>query len=391
MSELEFSQPETEAEVEALAEATRLAFGHASWTRQEWPQALGTENLRVLRDRGEVAASLALIPMGQWFGGRSVPMAGVSAVAVRPEMWRRGFASTMMRSALLELHDAGVAISSLYPASLHLYRRAGYEMAGARYRLTVAARSIGISSRELELRPITDDDWPVLEDLHNTWASRFPGQLDRHSYIWLSVKKTWSKGARGYLVHDGGRPEGYVYFSPSEAGTSYDLEISDLLFLTGRAGRRLLSFLADHGGAGRNLSWNSSPTDPALLLLPEAGYRLTYLGSWMTRIVDVAAALEARGYPEGLEGQLVLRVTDNVLPSNSGSFTLHVANGRGSVDRQPAGAGLDIDVGALAALYTGHRSPRQLEIVGGLSGDAADLARAESIFAGSAPWLTDMF
>ena len=161
--------------------------------------------------------------------------------------------------------------------------------------------------------------------------------------------------------------------------------------VTERAGRRLLAFLGDHGGVGRNLSWRTSPTDPALLLIPEARYRMSQYQCWMTRIVEIAAALEARGYPAGLESELVLRVSDNILTANSGSFALRVADGRGTVERQAGGAGLDIDIRALAALYTGHRSPQQLEIVGGLSGDPADLAKAEAIFAGPAPWLTEMF
>ena len=391
MSDPDFGVPQSDEEIEALAEATRLAFGHAKWTQANWPKALGTENLRVLRDRGKVAASLGLIPMGQWFGGRSVPMAGVTAVSVMPEMWRRGLASTLMRSSLIELHDSGVAISSLYPASLALYRRQGYEMAGARYKLSIEARSVGFSSRELEIRPIVDDDGPVIEELNNTSASKFPGHLDRHPFVWATVRQAWSKGARGYLVHDSGRPEGYVYFAPSDAGSGYDLDISDLVFLTERAGRRLLAFLGDHGGVGRYLSWYSSPTDPALLLIPEARYRMGHYQCWMTRIVEIVAALEARGYPAGLDSEVLLRVSDNVLPANSGSFALRVANGRGTVERQAGGTGLDIDIRALAALYTGHRSPQQLEIVGGLSGDPAELAKVEAIFAGPAPWLTEMF
>ena len=48
----------------------------------------------------------------------------------------------------------------------------------------------------------------------------------------------------------------------------------------------------------------------------------------MLRIVDVAAALEARGYPAGLEAQLELEVEDELLAWNHGRLRLSVADGR---------------------------------------------------------------
>ena len=57
----------------------------------------------------------------------------------------------------------------------------------------------------------------------------------------------------------------------------------------------------------------------------------------MTRIVDVPAALTERGYPEAIDAELHLRVRDDVLPANDGTFVLHVSGGKAEV--RPGGTG----------------------------------------------------
>ncbi len=97
---------------------------------EDFPGRVGKENLRIARRRGEIAGVLGLIKMGQWFGGRSVPMTGITCVAVAPEHRSAGVATRLVVEALEEIHREGVPISVLYPAPQPVYRRAGSEQAG---------------------------------------------------------------------------------------------------------------------------------------------------------------------------------------------------------------------------------------------------------------------
>ena len=83
--------------------------------------------------RGTPAGGLALYRMGQWFGGRPVPLVGVGAVAIAPEHRGTGTAERLMEGTLRELRAEGIALSGLYPATQRLYRKGGYEQAGGRY------------------------------------------------------------------------------------------------------------------------------------------------------------------------------------------------------------------------------------------------------------------
>ncbi|MCX7011428.1 MAG: sterol carrier protein domain-containing protein, partial [Candidatus Sumerlaeota bacterium] len=111
---------------------------------------------------------------------------------------------------------------------------------------------------------------------------------------------------------------------------------------------------------------------------------------WMLRVVDVAAALEARGYPPAFEAELHFEIQDDWLPWNNGRFVLQVSNGRGEVS--PGGQGrLRMHVRRLAQLYTGHLSPGELRVVGDAEGPPADWAAAGLAFSGPRPWMADLF
>ena len=97
---------------------------------------------RVIRADGRVTGGIWLIPMAQWFGGRSVPMGGVAAVGVPPEGRGTGTALEMMVAGMAELREQGVPLSSLYPAAQTLYRKTGFEQAGGRYSLSLPGSAL---------------------------------------------------------------------------------------------------------------------------------------------------------------------------------------------------------------------------------------------------------
>jgi predicted acetyltransferase len=379
-------------EVNEAGEIASKAFARASWASAGYFKLLGRENHRVLREKGTVVATLGVLPLGQWFGGRCVPMAGIGTVAVGPEFWGQRLGSRLMHEAVREMARNGFAISTLFPATWTLYRAAGYEPAGGSYEVEISASAIGVAERDLPLRPITASDEEGIEEAYRAHATHAPGHLDRSPFYWRFLRNRPDATVDGYLVEADGRIEGYVYTvaRPSPGSYPIDLELADIVALTPRAGRRLLTFLFDHRAQIRNVRWRSSPDDPLLVLLPEHTFRLRMNEHWMLRMANVPAALSGRGYPPGLRAELHLEVRDETVPENRGRFVLQVADGEGTVE--PGGDGrLRMDVRGLAPLYTGHLSPFALARAGLVEGTAADLAAAGGIFAGPPPWHPDHF
>jgi predicted acetyltransferase len=392
-------RPADEKEIHALADIAVGAFAAPPERMREWLAGLGPDVVRVYRRRGEVIGGLVLHPAGQWFGGHCVPMTGVALVCVAPQHRAVGIASKLMREALQEMRDGGIALSTLYAATVPLYRRAGYEAAGGRYEITLPVAAIGLRDRELPLRQAGLDAWPALDDAYRRRVARENGPLDQQAPGWRRALRAGLSPQHPmpltYAVWNGRRVEGYVRYPVKRDDRT--LRLIDLVATTPRAGRRLLTFLADHRTSIESVIWCGAPTDPTLLLLPEHAYRVRLASPWMMRVVDVPRALEARGYAPGVEASIDLHIADDMFASNRGLFVLEVSGGHGIVrsrGRAPARRGqasAKLDVRGLAALYSAHLSADQLAMTTYLEAAPAGVDALRAIFAGPTPWMADAF
>lgn len=381
---------------EDLSTVARLlnhAFAVPPEGAKEWLASAGHEHMRVVSERPWTAplACLLRIPMAQYFGGRSVPMLGIAGVAVAPEARGRGLARWMMRECIRRAREEGFALSGLYASTQSLYRQAGYEQAGHRFLIRVALSQIDVRDRGGPVTPLTDAEDSEIRACYAAFASRFDGMLDRGPYVWGRIRKFRDETYHGFGVRDSeGRLDGYVFLTQRRKPESgrHDVILSDLVFLNGAAGRRLLGFLADFQTIGDDLVFAAGPAHPALMLLGQQRYRIEFKGYWMIRVVDAAAALQARGYAG--TGKVGVEIDDDLIEQNRGVWTVRSGDGAGRVER---GGTADVRATAcgLAALYSGFMSPGALALTGAVSGSPEGLQRAAGIFAGSTPWMTDFF
>ncbi len=353
----------------------------------------GAENVFVAHSRSEVVGGYVLFPFGQFFGGRSVPMGGVSAVAVAPHARGKGAAIAMMRHALREARRRGQPLAALYPATQTLYRKAGFELAGSRIHYRVPTRLIGIGDRSLEVRRVGADERAAVQHVYRQRAQATNGNLDRIDWSWGRVFEDAVLPVWGHLILERRRPVGYVvqhHKPPAGGARFYDVHVRDVAALTPGAARRIWALLGDTRSIAENVLVYGSPADPFLQHLPEQDYRVDTRWDWMLRIVDVRAALEARGYATGVTAKVELDVVDDVVRSNHGRFVFEVGGGEARLRRGGAGR-VKIDVRGLASLYSGYLSPADLVVTGQISGPEPDLAALAPAFAGPAPWMPDMF
>lgn len=375
----------------ALLDILGAAFNSSAEDSEKWLGIVGHENVRVLRRDGRLIGSLNLVPMGQWFGGRSVPMTGVSGVAVAPHERAGGAGSVLMKAALEEMRASGKFLSTLYAATQPIYRRVGYECAGGLYEIRLQTYDIDVRDRELEIAPITQDDHAAVEECHRRWSMRHNGNIDRGPFLWLRARKPRKGVARGYLVRGSSGVEGYLYFIQNEVPDGrYEIAVNSTAALTPAAARRILTLIADHRSMAYHVQWNGGPADPFVTLLAEPRCSVKLWEYWFLRIVDVPGALQARGYAPGLRGEVHLDIRDDVLPDNAGKFLLTVEGGRGRVERGGDGR-VRIDIRGLAPLYTGHWPPAHLQMAGYLDAAEDDAWAAAALFAGPAPWMADRF
>jgi predicted acetyltransferase len=301
-----------------------------------------------------------------------------------------------MREYVAEMRVEGFAVSTLYPATQPVYRKAGYERAGAEYRVAVEAKAMAGGDLKARLRPSSAADEPAIEECYRRRARLSNGNLDRSRFTWDRILRPLTESTSSWVVDGEAGIEGHVCYVvreiPSGSGASYKLWCPDVVALTPRAARRMVSFFADHRSTTGEIAWRGSPADPVLAVLREQHDVLVRIWDvWMLRILDVAWALSSRGYPPVVAGEVHLDIArDEAVPENVGRFVLRVADGRGQVERGGHGT-LRTDIRGLAAMYTGFHSAADLRAGGFVEADDAALVAASAVFAGPQPWMADHF
>lgn len=344
---------------------------------------------------GRIVGHAAAWRHGQFFGGRPVPMAGVAAVIVEPQVRGRGVATALVRALIDRVREQGDAIATLFPATVAPYRRLGWELAGTLPRHTLPTRallSIAPPAGDVQLRPARADDLEALQQRYREAVALHDGWLDLDPrYRAYNAGDPDDRGADEWWVAErDGEVTGYTLYSREDrddAAGGNRLIVRELIATDADTERALWRLV---GG-----SWTVWPTtqlrgevEPVvqhLLAESEAEPEPGEWARWMTRVLDLPEAVAARGYPAGLSGAVHLDVQDHVVEANAGRWVLEVRGGRASATRGGDGT-VRTDVGALSATYTGATSATSWHRLGRLvTDDATALELLDETFRGPTP------
>lgn len=383
-----------QGDLEALGSLWRTAFHVPQHSVDTMPQRLRLPRLLVATRDGDVVASTQRFPMRQWFGGRPVSMSGIASVAVHPLQRGTGVGSRAMTETLRRARDEGFAMSSLYPATVPVYRRLGYELAGVQtvYRVAIDALPAGSGA----LVDVPDDGGPIKAS-YERLGMRENGLTEGIDDDWWPwrVLGRWSHEPKGAVMTPEEVPDGYAAYQEEDlsAEWGYKVACSHLVAHTKEAALALFGYFRRFKGVGRHLEWNGPPVESLALVLPEQSLSIVREFRNMSRILDVPDAFESRGYP-AVSGSATFSVRDPLFEDNTGTFLLEAEEGKVQVSRQPSrgrAAKGAISIGALTTMYTGFVTPSTAAAVGLVDPDHPALRLFERLFAGPPPWTPDFF
>ena len=218
----DYRTPADSREMQQLGWILAQCFNSPPIEESVYLSRIGSENVRLLYDRGRIIGGLGLLQLGQWYGGACVPMVGIAAVGIAPDYRGKGAALALMQNAVQELHATGTPLSVLYSAAQPLYRKAGYEQAGTLCTWEISTSSIELKDDALPIEPISRDSTELeLAALYPQQARLINGHLDRNAAIWEGLLD-WQKDVPPYAYRLGTvvQPEGYVIFRQQGDGRS---------------------------------------------------------------------------------------------------------------------------------------------------------------------------
>jgi predicted acetyltransferase len=394
-SPIEIRDADGDGELRRFAEVDAESFGGRAATNMGWFAAAAPHApLRLAHVEGEVVGGYVLLPAGQFFGGRSVPAQGVTAVAVHPAWRRRGVAGALMRDCVALAREQGAALAPLHAGTVRLYRRWGWEVCSQTIRQIVRIQALtGLwGSGRVRANP----DRAAVEAMRRDHLAQWDGPLDRADWF-LSVE--WDQGDPETLRFEYGwyeadRLTGYVrYESERQASGWIRLRVQEFIYTTLDALRGLLGFLGSQESMSSDVVFVHSAlgdVSPLLWLLPEPHRDIEVEGfiCWMQRIVNIDLAMTARGWPARAAGRVELEVTDPV--TGVERVVLEVEGGAARVT--PGGGGaIRCGVGALSAWYSSALRAKDAVRLGLLEGEPSAINMMDGLIAGGLPWMPDFF
>ena len=371
-----------------LERILQMSFAMPTISWAKFFERVGHDRVRVVRENGRVVGGLAAYRLSQFFGGASVPVAGIAGVGIAPDARGRGLAKTMLLRTLAELRDES-PLAALYASTTTLYRSCGFEQAGTAMYFGAPLASFPRGDRALACVQVPAKTHAPLHAAYEKRARDWTGHLDRTDAIWERVVEPYDDVAYAYKM--GADDDGYIVFQQKTLPDSmhFRVVVRDLVMGSRSAAQRTLGFLHDLRSLADDIVWRGCAADPLLSLLPEQTQTVRRHERWMLRILDTSRALAARGYPP-IEAEVHLAIHDAHFPENAGRHVFSIAGGRGHVERGGRGD-VTLDVRGLAALYSGFATTHALRAAGLIDGPAEALATLATAFAGPEPWCADHY
>jgi predicted acetyltransferase len=372
----------------ALLIATSFgSFWHAE-TIAAWRESMPPRSSVVVSDGDDIVGMAHYLDFAMAVpGGAILPTAGITWVGVAPTHRRRGLLRAMYTDLHERVADAGYPIAALTASEGGIYGRFGYGAATTDTELIVDRRFARFHRDAPDpggvriVRPREHRD--ELAEIYDRFRRITPGGMARPTPLWDDLLADWEDTRRGgtawyCFLH----ADGYLLYRSH--GKPRHVRVEEFTAVTPEAHAALWRALIGLDLV-ETITVQSHPADPLPYLLEDARtVRITGAedGLWL-RIMDVAAALEARTYRADLD--TVLEIGDG-FRSDGGRFALSIRSGRAQCVRTDAAAEFVMDLDVLGMLYLGVHRVSTLAVANRIRGGSAEaLARLDVAFGSDVP------
>jgi predicted acetyltransferase len=401
-------RPITPEEYGDFAVAAESAFGHQPRPEELelWRKVFEFERSLAAFEAGTIVATAGAESLHVTVPGGKLPMAGVTAVTVRPTHRRRGLLTMLMRRQLDDVRDTGEPLAGLWASEGAIYQRFGYGLSTLVGRFEIDRQRTAFARPvqwEGSVRQIHKDEAMALfPSVHERVVERYPGMFDRTKAHWEHDFADLEHDRDGasplfFAVYESTQGiEGYVAYRVKmdwpEGIPSNTVHVRELMHTTSQSYAALWRFCFDMDLVGTIESWGRPAEEPLLHVLAHPRALRFRIGDalWL-RLVDLPAALAQRRY--ATEGSVTFEVRDSFCPWNEGRFELDGGPQGGQCRPTKKDPGLIADAADLAAAYLGgtrfrtlQRASRLVEI------EPGTLERADAMFTWDPPpWCPQVF
>ena len=338
-------------------------------------------------DDDTLVAQFATNPLQMNIYGEKFDVGFVTSVCTYPEYSGHGIMKHLMIQSMENMRDRGTSFALLYPYSIPLYHKLGWEIVSNKISYTIKDKQL--PKKDDAAGYVRRVDWENkdFKSLHARFASVTHGCLFRNALAWEEYWR-WDEDdtnvAVYYNEHD--VPYGYmVYLIESDV-----MHIKEMIYLNMEAHRGLWNYIRAHESMIDEIKGNTYFSEPIAFEMDDGDIKEMIKPYCMGRIVDVKQFFEKYPCdPDEKPVKIAFEITDKLLPWNQKTFTVLFKNGKCSVVDEPAQLHVKMSIGTLTTLLLGYKTANRLMEMERIEGCKEAIERLDDMIFHKIPYISD--
>ena len=296
-------------------------------------------------DEDKLVSQFAVYPLKMNILNQTYKIGFITSVSTYPEYTGEGIMSCLMKKSLLRMKEKGQSLALLYPYSIPLYRKFGWEIISSKISYRIMDRQI--PANRTAKGKVQRVDWEN-EDfmkLHAQFAKQTHGCLYRNSLAWDEYWR-WTEDSTQVAIYysEENQPLGYLVYLLKED----IMYIKEMIFLNREAQAGLWKYIHAHDS-----------------------------------MID-----EVRGSTYSNE-PMAFDLDDELLDWNNQTFHVTFRDGKCQLTEESADHQVMMTINSLSTLLLGYKTAIQLHRLERINGSVEAINQLDDILYHEAPYISD--
>ena len=341
-------------------------------------------------DRDELVSQIAVYPLRMNIHSSIYDIGHVTSVSTYPEYSGRGIMKHLLHLSLTRIRENGRSLALLFPYSIPLYRKFGWEIVSNKISYKVKDTQI-FPNRRKERAPgyVRRVSWDNEEfmNLHAHFALKTHGCILRDSIAW---EEYWRWDEEDTLVA--------VYYNESDCAMGYMvylikedvMHIKEMVYLSMEAQKGLWDYISAHYSMIDEVRGNSYRNELMAFILEDGNVAEAIRPYMMARIVDVPMFFEDYRIDDAeADVCFAFQIEDPFLDWNNGTFNVLFHGGRAEVTGMDPDYTVSMSIGTLTTLLLGYMDATQLARLERIEGSPEAIEALDEILIHEIPYISD--
>lgn len=309
-------------------------------------------------DKDTLVSQIAVYPLKVNVYDSVYPIGFITSVCTYPEYSGNGIMKRLMLQSLEHMHQKKQSLALLYPYSIPLYRRMGWEIISNKITYSVKDHQIPKSATAPGYVRRVDTECDEFKNLHSQFASITHGCLFRNTLAWEEYWR-WDEDdtvvAIYYDTND--KPEGYMVYLIKEDV----MHIKEMIYLSHEAQLGLWEYIRAHYSMIDEVKGSTYFGEPIAFELEDGDIDETICPYIMGRIVDVEQFLQKYPCdPSAKNTVITFEISDTFLPWNNKEFTVRFSDGTCTLCDEKTSHHAQMSIATLTTLLLGYKNAEKL-------------------------------